>query len=169
MKNIRQIIELIVPNASNKEVAKYRTKINTYIKKYEIVYKKENNKIVLSDEDADKIVKHFKLNDSKLRSENDNFVGTDYIHQLKKQIEDQQKTIDRLNNQYLTKLEQQNKQLIETNKALSDKFDTLMQLLNQQQQLHGRDQIVEKQSFIEGHGDNTVEHESRHWWNKLFK
>lgn len=169
MKNIRQIIELIAPDASNKEVAQYRTKINTYIKKYKIIYKKKNNKIVLSDEDADEVVKHFKLNDSKLRSENDNFVGADYIRQLRKQIEDQQKTIDRLNNQYLAKVEQQNKQLIETNKALSDKFDTLMQLMNQQQQLHGRDQIVEKQGFIEGHSDNTVKHESCHWWNKLFK
>lgn len=168
MKNIRQIIELIAPNASNKEVAKYRTKINTYIKKYEIVYKKENNKIVLSDEDADKIVKHFRLNDSKLRFENDNFVGTDYVRQLKKQIEDQQKIIDQLHNQYLSELEQQNKQLIETNEKLSNKFDKLLQLMDQQQQLHGRDQVVKKQNSVEHH-NNAIESAPRHWWQKLFQ
>lgn len=168
MKNIRQIIELIAPNASNKEVAKYRTKINTYIKKYEIVYKKENNKIVLSDEDADKIVKHFRLNDSKLRFENDNFVGADYVRQLKKQIEDQQKTIDQLHNQYLSELEQQNKQLIETNEKLSNKFDKLLQLMDQQQQLHGRDQVVKKQNPVESH-NNAIESAPRHWWQKLFQ
>lgn len=166
MKNIRQTIELIAPNASNKEVAKYRTKINTYIKKYKIIYKKENNKIVLSDDEANKVVKYFK--DNKLRSNNSKIIGVGYVQQLEAKVKEQQKTIDQLHNQYLSKLEQQNRQLIETNETLSNKFDKLLQLMDQQQQLHGRDQVVKKQNSVEHH-NNAIESVPRHWWQKIFK
>lgn len=166
MKNIRQIIELIAPNASNKEVAKYRTKINTYIKKYKIIYKKENNKIVLSDYEANKVVKYFK--DNKPRLNNSKITDVGYVQQLEAKVKEQQKTIDQLHNQYLLKLEQQNKQLIETNETLSNKFDKLLQLMDQQQQLHGRDQVVKKQNSVEHH-NNVIESAPRHWWQKLFK
>lgn len=166
MKNIRQIIELIAPNASNKEVAKYRTKINTYIKKYKIIYKKENNKIVLSDYEANKVVKYFK--DNKPRLNNSKITDVGYVRQLEAKVKEQQKTIDQLHNQYLLKLEQQNKQLIETNETLSNKFDKLLQLMDQQQQLHGRDQVVKKQNSVEHH-NNVIESAPRHWWQKLFQ
>lgn len=166
MKNIRQIIELIAPNASNKEVAKYRTKINTYIKKYKIIYKKENNKIVLSDYEANKVVKYFK--DNKPRLNNSKITDVGYVQQLEAKVKEQQKTIDQLHNQYLLKLEQQNKQLIETNETLSNKFDKLLQLMDQQQQLHGRDQVVKKQNSVEHH-NNVIESAPRHWWQKLFQ
>lgn len=166
MKNIRQIIELIAPNASNKEVAKYRTKINTYIKKYKIIYKKENNKIILSDDEANKVVKYFK--DNKFRSNNSKITDVGYVQQLEAKVKEQQKTIDQLHSQYLSKLEQQNKQLIETNETLSNKFDKLLQLMDQQQQLHGRDQVVKKQNSVEHH-NNAIESVSRHWWQKLFQ
>lgn len=168
--NIHDIINVIMPDASDKEVAKYRTKINTYIKKYKIIYKKENNKIVLSKDEADKVIAHFgsKLKDS---TNVDYRKSNSCFEELETKIREQQAIIDNLQDKYLIQLEKQNEELIATNRELSSKFDKLMQLVDQQQQLHGRDQqISDNQSQLSGNdSNNAVEAKSLHWWEKIFK
>lgn len=172
MKDIREIIDIIVPTASNKEVARYRTRINSYIKKYKIIYKKENRKMVLDESEAKKVIAHFKNGEiGSARS----ISKTDYVRHLEEKVAKQQEEIDQLNNRYLSKIEEQNKELREANRALGKKFDRLMQLMNQQQQLHGRDQKIKEQGSLERKErniDNELKEPVRkneHWWQKIFK
>ena len=105
MKDIREIIDIIVPTASNKEVARYRTRINSYIKKYKIIYKKENRKMVLDESEAKKVIAHFKNGEvGSARS----ISKTDYVRHLEEKVAKQQEEIDQLNNRYLSKIEEQN-------------------------------------------------------------
>ncbi|MEB3365772.1 hypothetical protein SDC49_26625 [Lactobacillus sp. R2/2] len=93
--------------------------------------------MVLDESEAKKVIAHFKNGEvGSARS----ISKTDYVRHLEEKVAKQQEEIDQLNNRYLSKIEEQNKELREANRALGKKFDRLMQLMNQQQQLHGRDQ-----------------------------